>query len=84
MTHNRMTRWTGVLAACTLLVACGGGGGEDAAAPSPDVPDEALVSPGGYTEWAKGLRIDESAEPLSMGRLDEAPSSETDEPVALE
>jgi len=66
-----------------LLTACGGGG-DSRPAPVPDVPDEALASSAGFTQWAKSLRVDEAAEPLDMARLDVAPSSETDDPVTLD
>ena len=68
----------------TLLVACGGG---DDATPAPTevtaVPDEAIGSPEAFTEWAKSINASESSEPLGMGNLDTAPSSETAEPVSL-
>ena len=67
-----------------LLTACGGGGGNGDTAVTPDVPDEALASSEGYTEWAKSLRPSDSADPLNMDRLVTAPSSETAEPASLD
>jgi hypothetical protein len=83
MRITRLQLIASMLAAGLLLTACGGGG-SSAPAPVPDVPDEALASSAGFTQWAKGLRVDEQAEPLNMGRLEVAPSSESDDPVPLD
>ena len=72
------------LVTALMLSACGGGSGNSDTAATPDVPDEALVSSEGYTEWAKSLRPSDSADPLNMDRLVTAPSSETAEPVSLD
>jgi hypothetical protein len=80
-THFKLLA-SGLLAA-VLLTACGGGG-DDVVPPAPDVPDEALASSEGYTEWAKGLQPSDSNEPLNMDRLVMAPSSETAEPASLD
>jgi len=79
--HTNFKLTAGCLLTALLLTACGGNG-ETAAAP--DVPDEALASSEGYTEWAKSLRPSDSADPLNMDRLEAAPSSETAEPVSLD
>lgn len=75
---------TSALLTALLLTACGGGGGSVESPPAPDVPDEALASPEGYTRWAMGLQPNDSSEPLNMDRLDTAPGSETAEPMSLD
>jgi hypothetical protein len=80
-THLKLM--AGSLLTALLLTACGGGGKGEAPV-APDVPDEALASSEGYTEWAKSLRPSDSADPLNMDRLETAPSSETAEPASLD
>lgn len=77
-------RYAAALVASVLVSACGGGGGDDAPAPITEVPDSALASPGAYTQFARSLPTVDNAEPLSVGRLDVAPTSETDEPASLD
>ena len=66
--------------AATLLTACGGGGNDTPADP---VPDSALASPDGFTAWAQSLPSNDASEPVNVDRLAMAPTSETEEPVAL-
>jgi len=83
--HTRFKLMACGLLTSAVLAACGGGGGSDSPAPAvPDVPDEALASPEGFTTWAKSLQPSDGGEPLSMERLLMAPSSETTEPVSLD
>ncbi len=48
------------------------------------MPDEALASSEGYTEWAKSLRPSGSANPQNMDRQVTDPSSGTAEPASLD
>lgn len=82
--RTKLQLMVGSLLTALLLTACGGGGGTGETAAAPDVPDEALASSEGYTEWAKSLRPSDSADPLNMDRLVTAPSSETAEPASLD
>lgn len=80
----RLHGWALTLVAVALMSACGGGGGDDTPAPLTEVPDTALTSPAAYTQFARGLGPLDNAEPLTFGRLDVAPTSETDEPTSLD
>jgi hypothetical protein len=84
MRKTRLPGWAFALATAALLGACGGGGGDDSPAPLTEVPDTALASPAAYTEFARSLAPLDAAEPLSLGRLEVAPTSETDEPASLD
>lgn len=84
MRKTRLHGWAFALATGALLGACGGGGGDDSPPPLTEVPDTALTSAAAYTEFARSLAPLDTAEPLSLGRLDMAPTSETDEPVPLD
>ncbi|HET7793751.1 MAG TPA: hypothetical protein VFL64_10245 [Rhizobacter sp.] len=69
-----------------LLTACGGGGGGDAVPPpvAPDVvPAEASASPEAFTAWAKSQPPSETSEPLGMGGLVTAPTSDTTDAASL-
>ncbi|MBX3619702.1 MAG: hypothetical protein KF891_06915 [Rhizobacter sp.] len=81
---TRLHLMAGALLAGVLLGACGGGGSDAPSTPDEGVPDSALMSSAGYTAWVRSLGPDDSSEPLSLARLVDVPSSETDEPVALE
>lgn len=81
---TRLHLMASTLLAGVLLGACGGGGSDTPAPPAVGVPDSALMSSAGYTEWARGLAADDSSEPVSLARLGEVPVSETDEPVSLD
>lgn len=84
MRKTRLHGWAWALVAGTLMSACGGGGGEDTPPPVTEVPDTALASPAAFTQFARSLGSVDNAEPLTLGRLDVAPTSETDEPVSLD
>ncbi len=78
------------LVATGLLTACLGGGGGDGMPVTPpadatSVPDSALVSSNAYEQFVAttAATSSETAEPLTAGKLDVAPSSETDEPASL-
>lgn len=82
---TRLHRYGLALMASMLVSACGGGGGgDDTPPPITEVPDTALVSTTAYTQFARGLNLIDIAEPLSLGRLEVAPTSETDEPASLD
>ncbi|HEY0819028.1 MAG TPA: hypothetical protein VGD46_09635 [Rhizobacter sp.] len=81
---TRFHRLVLALAASAAMAGCGGGGGDDSPPPLTEVPDAALVSPDAYIQFARSLGPDDSAEPLALGRLDVAPTSETEEPVSLD
>jgi hypothetical protein len=83
MLKTRLHGWAVALVAGALLSACGGGG-DDAPAPLVEVPDSALTSSAAYTQFVRGRAADDTAEPLTLGRLDVAPTSETDEPAPLD
>ncbi|MGY4827426.1 hypothetical protein ACVNIS_02465 [Sphaerotilaceae bacterium SBD11-9] len=70
-----------------LLTACGGGGGTDVVPPSPAsdvVPAEASASPDAFTAWARSLQPSETSEPLGMGGLVTAPTSDTTDAASLD
>ncbi len=86
-----MTRNTTVamlLVAGLALAGCGGGSSPaEPPAPSPaaatgDVPAEASASPAAYVGWMGKQAKDETREPLNVQGF-VPPTSETDEPVAL-
>ena len=73
-----------------LLAACGGGHDDEVDMPVPPtaatmVPASALASSAAYTQFAlsQSQTTSESDEPLSTSNVDQAPASETDEPVAV-
>ena len=85
MLKTRLHGWAWALLAGALISACGGGGGDDEpAAPLVEVPDSALTSSAAYTDFVRNRVADDNAQPLTLGRLDVAPTSETDEPVSLD
>ena len=75
-----------VLAATAALTACGGGG--DAAVQDPmvtpnEVPDSALGSATAYTAYVGTLAASETASPLDVSKIGNAPTSETAPPAAF-
>lgn len=84
MRKTRLHGWALAGVAGALLSACGGGGGDDSPPPLTEVPDSALTSSAAYTQFARGLGPLDTAEPLTLGRLEVAPTSETDEPAPLD
>lgn len=82
--QTRLHGWAVALVTGALMSACGGGGGDDTPAPLVEVPDSALTSSTAYTQFARGLGSVDTAEPLTLGRLEVAPTSETDEPTSLD
>lgn len=81
--QTRLHGWALALVAGVLMSACGGGG-DDTPPPLTEVPDTALTSASAYTQFARSLPASDDAEPLSLGRVDMAPTSETDEPASLD
>lgn len=74
-----------MLAAGTaLLGACGGGGAEqEPVAMSNEVPDSALGSATAYTAYVGTLASSETALPLDISKIADAPASETAPPAAI-
>ena len=83
MRKTRLHGWALAGVAAALLSACGGGG-DDSPPPLTEVPDSALTSSAAYTQFARSLGALDTDEPLTLGRLEVAPTSETDEPVPLD
>ncbi len=85
-----MTRNLNLMAALVAglaLAGCGGGSSSEAPAPSPspaanEVPAEASASPAAYVTWMGKQAKDDTKEPLAVQGF-VPPTSETDEPVAL-
>jgi hypothetical protein len=70
-----------VVAVLGLLSACGGD--DDVVVPAADsVPASALMSAQAFSAYAGSVPSDDRAEPLSLDNV-EPPTSETDEPIAL-
>lgn len=71
-------------AAACLLAACGGSdpGLPDAPPVATEVPASARATTLAWTQFAATLPASDSAEPLTMG-TEPAPTSETDEPIAV-
>jgi hypothetical protein len=69
----------------TLLTGCFTGGGGDDTPPTAEqqVPASAFASTSAFTDYIGTLVPTNTGEPLSLDRVDEAPTSETEEPVAL-
>ncbi|MES2889558.1 MAG: hypothetical protein V4739_16315 [Pseudomonadota bacterium] len=77
------------LVLCASLTACGGSV-DDSAGASPEVatevPDSALTSATAFVQYLIGLLespTSETSEPLSLDKIGEAPSSETDDVIVL-
>lgn len=76
------------LAGAGLMAGCGGGGGgaSDEVPVETAVPASAAATPAAYTEYA-AARVNvasDSGEPLGLDAITGVPTSETDEPVALQ
>lgn len=73
-----------ICAATSLLLAACGGGDEPAAAMAADdvVPASASASPQAFSHYVEAASGESRAEPLDLAVL-QAPTSETDEPIAL-
>ncbi len=76
-----------LLTAGVVLAGCGGGSSSEAPAPAPspaanEVPAEASASPAAYVSWMGKQAKDDTKEPLAVQGF-VPPTSETDEPVAL-
>jgi len=80
-------RALGVLAAL-FLAACGGGGGGDTAPPPPppmtEVPASAANDDASWEAFAIAQAATETGEPLQLDLVATVPSSETEEPIALQ
>jgi hypothetical protein len=68
-----------------LLGGCGGGGGavQEPVAMSNEVPDSALGSATAYTAYVGTLASSETARPLDISKIADAPASETAPPAAI-
>jgi hypothetical protein len=79
---------TTVLAAALLLVACGGGSGDAVPMVQPqaarEVPASAAASVEAFGRFVAATLGDDGAEPLSLEKLADAPTSDSDEPMALD
>ncbi len=86
---KRNTTLALLVVAGLALAGCGGGSSPaEAPAPSPapatgDVPAEASASPAGFVGWMGKQAKDDTKEPLNVQGF-VPPTSETDEPVALD
>ena len=74
-----------ILGAAAGLTACGGG---DASDPAPvsaasEVPASATVSAKAYQQFAASLSNSETATPLNVNTVSQAPTSETEAPATL-
>jgi hypothetical protein len=65
------------------LAACGGDPSYVATPALTEVPASAAASPAAYTEFAQQQAADDTGEPLSLDSFAMAPTSESDDPVAL-
>lgn len=75
-----------MLAASTaLLGGCGGGGDavQDPLATPNEVPDSALGSATAYTAYVGALAISETALPVDISKITNAPTSDTAPPAAI-
>ena len=78
------------VAAGGLLAGCGGDGSSEAPPPPPpppvasdQVPASAAASDASLEAFAFGLARSETTEPLKLDNVTTLPSSETDEPIAV-
>ena len=89
MSNQHLKPAGAALVATGLLTACLGGGGDGMPVTPPadatSVPDSALVSSNAYEQFVAttAATSSETAEPLTAGKLDVAPTSETDEPAPV-
>ena len=88
MNHKPIRLLCAALLAASGLSACNGGDDDASPAPIPlpvetEVPASAAASPEAYSRYALGLNASETAEPLGLDKVAEAPGSETAEPLDL-
>ncbi|MEO7243935.1 MAG: hypothetical protein ABIX12_02135 [Rubrivivax sp.] len=69
------------VSAAVVLAACGGGGGSKGPG---KVPAKALASPEAFVEYVGGLKTRDDREPIEVADDMNPPTSETDEPYAVE
>ena len=83
--HRRRLAGAGAIVAATLAVAaCGGGGGGGGDGGGMDVPSGALSSSQAFTDYVSTqLASDARSAPLALGAI-EPPTSDEDEPMALD
>jgi hypothetical protein len=72
----------GALAAAAALAACGGGG--DGGGAGSDVPSSALTSPLAFTEYVAAMPPDDRAGVLEIGDDLQPPTSDDEEPMAVD
>ncbi|MEP7283331.1 MAG: hypothetical protein ABI696_15235 [Rubrivivax sp.] len=70
------------VSAAVVLAACGGGGGGSKGPGK--VPSSALDSPEAFVDYVDGLKTRDDREPIEVADDMNPPTSETDEPVAVE
>ncbi|MBT9494473.1 MAG: hypothetical protein IV107_19460 [Paucibacter sp.] len=90
MNHKPMPLFfCAALLAAAGLSACNGSDDDDTPVPIPipvantEVPASAAASPEAYSRYALSLNASETAEPLGLDKVVEAPGSESAEPLDL-